>query len=424
MESQTTGGRLLNRNFTAFILERSSFNSAWNVAQVCLTWFIFESTGSAVDVGFVAIVESLAALIISLPAGAMVDRLNRGKILFGSAMLGFVAFALLIVVIISISFNLYVLLGIVAVWGLSREFSRSTTLSALPDLVREEFMGRANGIFRATTSTVASVSSAAAGGIVLTLGVVAGFEYVAGAYLACGILAVLFVLPVLTAVQERRNTQVDPKSSIFSDLREGFSWLVRRRGFFMLTVSATFSNFFFDMTVTFMVVYVASGIHATSLIYGLVLAGFAAGDVSGSLLSGRMSLLKHAGKMNILTFMAVPGLCVLFMGIFPSSVTALALTFALGMCIGIAANVWLTSAHNVVPPDLRGKYFAIDGVLSSISPVAIAAGAFVISQIGITEDFILSGIGLLICALAFSLMKSLWMLDCRKEVQGKPGIFN
>ncbi len=403
---------LMTRSFTGFILQSSSLRSAYNFAAVCLTWFVFETTGSAVDVGLIAIVESLAAMIISLPAGSIVDRSNKGAILIASGISGFTGFAVLSLVIVSISFNLYIILAIVAVWGISRELSRAANFSVIPELVGEGSITMANGVFRAVGGSVASVSNAAAGIFIVSLGVLAGFEYTAGAYLACAIIAGTLVFPALRAAKREAKPETVKRESLLKELGEALSWLVKWRGFFALTISATFSNFFFDMSYTYLVIYISAGIHAKSIIFGAALASVAAGDVSGSIYSGRVNLTRAVGKINIIFFMTLPGIIFLILGLYPSSLLAIVLLFVFGFSFSIGVNSWLNSAHNVVPAEMRGRYFALDGVLSSIGPLAIAAGAFTISLIGITEDFILSGAALLICSIAFSLIRSYRQLDC------------
>jgi MFS family permease len=89
----------------------------------------------------------------------------------------------------------------------------------------------------------------------------------------------------------------------------------------------------------------------------------------------------------------------------------------MGLAIGFSANVWLTSAQNIVPAGMRGRYFAIDGVLSFVAgPPAIVAGAFLIQAIGVASEFILAGLLMLVSALVFGLMRNLWRLDGRTRV--------
>ena len=408
--SNSTG---FGKHFLSLLGQSSSFNTAYNIAQVALTWYIFTLTGSAVIVGLAAIVESVAVLIVSLPVGAIVDRSNKGFLIFISGIFGFIAMLSLTGIAFFRSFNLYFILGIAALWGISREISRSTSFSSLPDLVSRAIQSRVNGIYRAVNSTMGSVANALAGGIIVVFGIVASFSISTAAYLISAAISFIFLFPFYRSKPPARDKSAERAESMVKELKEGFHWLVSRKGFFLLTLSATFFNFFMSMTFTYFVVYVARGLFADSLIYGLLLAVFAAGDVAGSLIPGKIDLLRHTGKINIVAFGGVDGLCLLLMGLFPSVYVALPLGFIIGLSIGISVNLWLTSAHNLVPDDMRGRYYALDGVLTSFNPASIAAGAFLIAASGVLWDFIFSGVMMLVFTLVFGLMKSFWNLDGR-----------
>ncbi len=405
--------KIFQKQFIGALGQGSISNSAFNVATVCLTWYVFTYTGSATYVGLVAIVETLATLLVSLPVGTLVDRHNKAVLLMASGLMGFLAFLFITVFSLLFRFDLLVILSLVGLWGAGREVSRSTAFSIIPDLVEPWMLSRANGMFRALSSSIGSISNAAAGFIILILGVSAGFAFSSGAYLASSVVAALLILPYIGKKGWKSISGSKERRSMLSELSEGFTWLVKRRGFFLLTICATFFNFFMDMTYAFLVVYVVDGVHAASIVFGFALAALAAGDVIGSLIPGRVDLLKHTGKMNVLFFGVMTGFAILIAGLFPSPYVAVISPFILGISVGIGVNLWLTSAHNLVPGEMRGRYFALDGVLSSITPVGIAAGALVISLVGIIDDFIISGILLLITGLIFSLMKSLWNLDGR-----------
>ncbi len=408
--SNSTG---FGKHFLSLLGQSSSFNTAYNIAQVALTWYIFTLTGSAVIVGLAAIVESVAVLIVSLPVGAIVDRSNKGFLIFISGIFGFITMLSLTGIAFYRSFNLYFILGIAALWGISREISRSTSFSSLPDLVSRAIQSRVNGIYRAVNSTMGSVANALAGGIIVVFGIVASFSISTAAYLISAAISFIFLFPFYRSRPPARDKSAERAESMVKELKEGFHWLVSRKGFFLLTLSATFFNFFMSMTFTYFVVYVARGLFADSLIYGLLLAVFAAGDVAGSLIPGKIDLLRHTGKINIVAFGGVDGLCLLLMGLFPSVYVALPLGFIIGLSIGISVNLWLTSAHNLVPDDMRGRYYALDGVLTSFNPASIAAGAFLIAASGVLRDFIFSGVMMLVFTLVFGLMKSFWNLDGR-----------
>lgn len=404
------------KQFVGILGQSSLSYSASNIAAVCLTWYVFSFTGSATDVGMVAIMEVVAMLIVSLPVGTFVDRYNKAVLLIISGVMGFFTFLIISLVSVTLRFNLAIILALVAMWGMAREISRSTAYSIIPDLVEPSKLSGANGLFRALNNSLGAISNAAAGAIILILGVSAGFAISSGSYILSSILVVLLVFPAAKVVSQSKESSEKVRGSMLSDLSEGLTWLVQRKGFFLLTLCATFFNFFMDMAYAFLVVYIVDGVHSTSLVFGLALAALAAGDVVGSLIPGKVDLLRHTGKINVLFFGVVTGITILVAGLFPNPFTAVLSPFFFGISIGVAVNLWLTSAHNLVPKEMRGRYFALDGVLTSVTPVGIAAGAFVISMFGVLNDFIISGLALVLTGLIFSMMKSLWTLDGRPQV--------
>lgn len=415
-----TGSKGFGKHFNRLLGQSSAFYTAFNVAQVSLTWYVFTITGSSTAVGLVAIVESIAVLLVSLPVGAIIDRRNKGMLLFFSGILGFTAMLALAGISSLGGFDLYLVLGLAALWGISSEISRSSNLSSLPDLVARSLQSRANGVFRAVNSTLGSVSNAVAGGIIFAFGIVASFTFSSAAYLVSAGVSALFLFPFYRSRAAPWEPGEKGKSRMLQDLKEGFKWLISRKGFFLLTLSATFFNFFMTMTFTYFVIYVGAEFSSDSFIFGAILAALAAGDVIGSLIPGRIDLLRHTGRINILLFGGMIGLCILLMGTFPTIYVALPFTFLAGLSIGISVNVWLTAAHNIVPEAMRGRYFALDGVLVSLSPASIAAGAIVIANYGILWDFILSGVMMLVFTLVFGMMRSFWNLDGRAQPEATP----
>ena len=114
-----------NTQFLGLLGQSSTFISAFSVAQVCLTWYVFSFTGSAVAVGLVAILETLAALLVSLPVGTLVDRLNKGMLLAVSGVAGFAVFLILSFNVLFFSFDMAAVLMLGVVCGASREITRS-----------------------------------------------------------------------------------------------------------------------------------------------------------------------------------------------------------------------------------------------------------------------------------------------------------
>jgi MFS family permease len=197
-------------------------------------------------------------------------------------------------------------------------------------------------------------------------------------------------------------------------MTEGFRWLAAQRGLLLLSLSATAFNFLFSLTFSFLVIYVMVGTHGTALLYGFVLASYAVGYGAGALLAGRFPLLRHAGKVWVLGYGLASGLLLVILALAPNPVVAIAANLGLGLFIGVSGTIWLTAAQHLVPSEMRGRYFAIDGVLSFIGGApAIAAGGVLIAAFGILPVFEIAGVLMVLFAVLFAGFRSLWNLDGR-----------
>lgn len=404
---------LRHRSFLAYVAQDSLSSTATAVASVCVIWYVYASTGSAAQVGIVALAESLATVGASLPAGTWVDRYNRRHLLVAAHLTRAGLFGLLAAVTLLAGFQLTPLVAIVLAWGAFSELRRSTSHAVLPDVVEHGDLADANGVDQAMTSTIQAVSSALGGGIIATVGVLFGFAYAALAYgVAAGATAVLLSFRV--EVRDSLIQRASRKEGMLTSIHQGFRWLVGQRGLLQLSVSAMVFNFLFALAFTYLIVYVVRGLAASSVVFGGLLAVYAIGYVAGSLVMGRTRALQYAGRVWVLGYGGVGGGLLVLMGVAPNVVVALVASAVVGVALGFAVNAWLTSAQNLVPADLRGRYFAIDGVLSFVSgPPAIAVGAVMVTALGPIQTFLVAGIAMWASTLGFGLLRPLWSLDGR-----------
>ena len=405
---------LRSRSFLGYLAQDSLSSTATSVAGVVVAWYVYASTGSALEVGLVALAESLAAVGTSLPAGTWVDRFDRRRLLITAHAVRAVAFLLLAGVALRLGYEITPLVALVLAWTAASELRRSTSYSILPDLVKADDLTDANGIDRAVTSTLQAVSGAIGGGIIVTVGVVFGFAYAALAY---GIAAL--VTAALLASRPKSSTAGLPhgarKEGMLASMREGFRWLLAQAGLWQLSLSAMFFNFFFTLTFTYLVVFVVEGLHAGSLVFGILLGTYSSGYVLGSFLTGRTRGLRYAGRAWVVGYGGVGGACLVLMSSLPNLLVTLVATTVIGLAVGFSGTAWLTASQNLVPSDLRGRYFAIDGVLSFVSgPPAIAVGALLVSVLGSVETYFVAGGAMLVSALGFALLNPLWNLDGRR----------
>lgn len=405
---------LKHRAFAGFLGQSIGSRTSTTVAGLCLVWFVYESTGSAVAVGAVAIAESIAAILTTLPAGSIVDRYDRRHLVglaHGIRAAGIAALAMLAAIG---GYQLGVLVVLAVAWSATSELFRSSTNALLPDLVASGDLPSANGVVQASTSTIGAVSSALGGGLILLAGAAGGFTYAAIGYAVAAALVYL-AIPPASPTTHPGATKSSGARGMLRELIEAGRWLAGAPGLLQLSLTALVFNFLFTASFTYLVVYVTAGVHGGSLLFGGALAAYAAGDVVGALWVGRTRALGSVGRVWVLGYGAMGGLLVLGLGLWPVAGFVIGGLLLMGAALGFAGNVWLTSAQNLVPTAMRGRYFAIDGLLSFISgPPAIAVGALLINSVGVLSTFVIVGGIQVASAGAFYLLAPLRNLDGRR----------
>ena len=410
--SRKTSVILRNRNFKKYFVMTLTSRSATSVVMLVIIWYVFAITHSAIDLAIVGVTETLGAVILSLPAGVWVDRFNRLRLLVLSNAIRVFSVTALIFYTLIYGFNLIVIIILLFAWTGAGELFRSGSYSVLPELVEKEDISAANGIERTGRALFTALSNAIGGILILVVGVSIALSW--GAF---GFFIALFSSMVLLSSNrgtiKRLSSKREKEKSGYLEIRDAITWLISQRGLFWLTISALPFNFLFTISYYFLVVYVKTGLSAGPLVYGAILASYSIGYAIGSpLVAHSKWALTYAGKVWILVYGGSIGISLLIMGMTPDSFLAILLFFIVGLGIGFAGNVWITSAQNIVPEEMRGRYFAFDGLLSFIGgPRAVAAGGVLVLVFGVITVFKLSGLIILLFVLCFSLFRSLWKLD-------------
>ena len=401
-----------NRNFLDYFLTYLTSRSAFQVANVGLVWAIYAVTKSALDVALVGVANTVATLITTLPAGVWIDRFDRVKLFLLSNLVSTLCLILLSFVGTGPGFSLYAIVIVIAVWAVAGEIFRSTSLAVIPDFVTSEELPNANGVAQSGYQVVSSISTVLGGALIVAAGVLSTYLFgVAGYGLATIFSATLLVRT--RGARRHLSAEARPSQGMIREVREGFRWLQAQRGLLWLSIIALVYNFFYGIPTYFLVVYVSNVLRVVAFYYGALIAVFVAGGAVGALLAGRFpGTLKHSGKIFVISWGFLGGSLLLLVGFVPTLPVALVGLLGVGFGIGFGVNVWLTTAQNIVPTAMRGRYFAIDGLLSFVGgPPSIAVGGILVVSIGITKSFILSGAAIVAFSVAFVFVRSLWTLD-------------
>jgi predicted MFS family arabinose efflux permease len=389
-------------------------------AQVCLVWLIFVNTHSAIDIAYLGVVGSLSGIAFSLVGGTLVDRYDRRQLMILSDFSRAGMTGILVLVLVVHGFSLVAILVEEFVVSAFTVVFNPAEQSYIPAVVGGQELPDANGLVRSSRNTAGFIGASVGGVLIVTLGSIPGVAVMGTTFLISGVL--------ITLIARGRGAlaglpgPVRHRARFTGDLREGFAWLYRSTGLFQLTISATFFNFFATVFGTFLVFYATDLLHGTALVYAVLLAVTVAGNGIGALLVGRVGAVRYAGKAWVVPYGVLSAALLIMIARFPSIPLGITLTFAIGVCASFAGTAWLTAAQLLVPSEMQGRYFGIDGLGSwAIIPLGTILGGVLITDVGVGATYLIAGIGWFFAGLVFLVPRALWHLGYPPQRAGASG---
>jgi MFS family permease len=395
---------LRNRNFARLFFAGVTSIGGFSIGQVALTWVVYANTGSPVDVALIGVSFTVASVVFSLLAGALVDRHERRRLMILSDVVRALSLAGLVVTFVAAGFSLAPILAVAFILGSFTTLFQPAERALTPEVVGSEQIADANALVQTSTSLIQFSANAVAGVVIVTLGIEAAFALNSATFAASALLIGSIVGFTGTT---KRQAPDGGRPSLVDDIVDGMRYIGRNRGLLELTVSAGFGNFFFAMVFQFFVVYSSKLLKGDAEVYGLLLAMLALGWGPGAFLSVRAKSVRFAGLVWILGGIAA-GFCVVALVLLPQFFMAMAVVFVLGLILGFTNTTWLTAVQLIVPTEMQGRYFGVDQLGSfAIVPVGQVLGGLTINAFGLTADFALAGVGLIASAGIFILSPNL-----------------
>ena len=349
---------------------------------VALLVFVYQTTKSPFLLALVGAARTVPAVVLSIPAGFVVDRVDRRRLLIGTDLIR----AGLMVVIGSL-----VLIGapIATVVGIGLFSSVFTTLNRpafgayLPSLVRDETeLGPANSAWSSLDSAAFIVGPAIAGLLVAAGGAAAAFFLNGLSFLAVALI-------VLTLPSERRSAKATeeggPAMAGGTSLR---AVVDRIAGPMILDVS---SSFVFGGVGVLIVILATDTLAGGAAATGYLNAAFGVGGLAGAFVAGMLFTRRPAYALSVGVVLSTLGL----IGLGVATTLSVALvTIALAILgTAIVEVVAVTLLQASVPDSFRGRVF---GALQSLSMAAFGLGSFVLPLLAgaIGTTLVLGGGGL------------------------------
>lgn len=248
------------------------------ISQVGYPLLVLALTHSPADAGVVGFLGTIPYLVLQLPAGVLVDRLNRRRLMIASDVIRGLAFGSVVITYLTGTLTLAQVMVVAFVEGSLFVVFNLGERAAVRFVVPPEQLPAALAQNEAR-NRAAILAGRPLGGLLFALGRVAPFLADALSYLA----SIVCLLLIRSDFGEERETSRSTQSA-WREVREGLAWLARHP--FMRATALLVAGLNFVATALMLILIVAAKEHGASpAAIGAILGGAGVGGLIGSLLS-------------------------------------------------------------------------------------------------------------------------------------------
>jgi MFS family permease len=272
-------------------------NLADGVNRVALPLLATTLTRDPVLIAGLTSLAFLPWLLFALPAGAVVDRVDRKRAMAVTNTFRALALGALAVTVLTGTASLVVLYLVAFAVGVAETGYDSAARAMLPQVVGRDQLDRGNGLLTTAEEASQGFVGAPLGSALFAVAAVAPLLTTAGGFL----LAALLVLTIAGAHRPARTG--GPRTSIRRDVAEGVGWLWRHRFLRGLTLVSASTSLVQSMTTGVLVLFALEDLGVGEAGYGLLLTASGVGAVVGGLTAA--PLARRIGRTATLVAGAV-----------------------------------------------------------------------------------------------------------------------
>ena len=429
-ENLTKKNVFRNRNYTLVFLGALVSNVASLFYSFAVSFYILKITdNNALIQGLYLAVGGGVFCIVTLFGGVISDRFNKAKIMYICDYLKgiiIISFTLFLMFVIKSATGKVIALFVVTILGngIAGIFSPAST-ALLPQIVAEDEYQQAESYFSILNS-FQSIVGVILAGILYTLVPINVLFLIVGICYIGSAVSEMFIK--YDSNYEKRDEKLNVKI-VFSDIKEGFKYLVSIKAILALMICILFVNFFFaPIFDNFTPYFIETDISGSNYMFHEKMAPemwnsfFSVAFGVGSLVMGIiLSSLEQKEKCNKTVRYSMLGVAIVLallaltyvlfkqnvLGINALLIITMVIILIVGMLI-VLINVPSTAAMmKIIDKDKMGKVTSVSSIGSQgLIPVAMFLGGVAITYIGSAGMLIVCASGLLITALVLFFNRS------------------
>ncbi|MGH2562126.1 MAG: MFS transporter [Thermomicrobiales bacterium] len=351
-------------------------------------WLVYDLTEDSFLLGLASFFNAAPVLIFSPVAGAVLDRVDRRRVLLGVQLVTCTMMLLLATLVVTDVVRVWHIMAIAVVVGSASAFDWPARLSLVPTLVSRHQLQSAVALNAAAFNASRIVGPVVGGVLIGTVGVGLCFFLNAALY-------VPFVLVLATLSLDRALPAATHATSAFSNLVDGYRYIWRTP-----TIRGLLSIDIIPLAFGISYITLAPAVAREELDLGgrglgALLAANGAGSLAGTMLVALLSGMRRRGLI-VIAGIACFGVGVVVFGLSGNVYLSMALMLCLGMVAAFYGTMNDTLIQTNVDDGYRGRVLAVYSMFWGLTPIGSLEAGFLANQLGVGTALVINGM-LVLC---------------------------
>jgi ENTS family enterobactin (siderophore) exporter len=389
-----------NRDFRVLLISQGVSSLGDAVSFTALPLLVLALTGSGVAMGVVGALQTLPDLVFGMFAGALADRSDRKRMMFGADLGRAVLTALIPLSVLLNGPTMAIVLIVAAPLSTLRSLFLAGYTASVPALVGRPQVARANAIFETVYSAGYIVGPSIAGVLASTIG--------PGPTL--GIDAVSFALSSagLFLVRRPLRAPVDrPQTKIVDDIREGIQFILAHPILRSAILLWGLSSIVTAPIVAALAFRITRDLGESATILGIALTAYGVGTVLGSLAATRIGRRSSVAPVLLLGSFST-GIALIGVAAADSIPVLIGGSLVAGISQSLVLVTYISVRTAYSPDNLLGRVGSTARVISlGLQPLGMLAGGVLIDATSGTTTIAIMGAALCVLALGFVPVRAL-----------------
>jgi MFS family permease len=379
---------LQSRPFLLFWITISlSLTGVW-VRITAQGWLVYDLTHDTFLLGLVSFCQAAPVLIASPVAGAILDRVDRRRVLLVVQVVVAATMFILATLVATGGIRVWQIMVLAVIAGTASGFDWPARLSLVPALVPKNQLQSAVALNAAAFNGSRVVGPVIAGFLIGAVGVTACFYLNVAMYIP-------FILVLASLAADRALPAMTHQESAFRNLLSGYRYIWRTptiRGLLSVDiVPLMFGISYFTLAPA--VARDILGLGGRGL--GLLLAANGVGYLGGTILVAAMGGVRRRGRIVVA---GVAGYALLIVGYAVSGNVLLtgALMLLLGLVVSVYGTLNDTLVQTLVDDAYRGRVLAVYSMFWGLTPIGSVEAGLLAHHVGVQAALAING-ALVLC---------------------------